>query len=278
MLAEDQKATVRRTQSWLVGAVGLASLSMTASILMIAVYLKKHPPARPQKVNLVVSQKQAPARSQHDNLKPMSSHPVMKTAAHRLASVRIGSGGGCSGTIIAINGENAYGISAAHCSSGVDKTFTFGNADGSEGVARWIARDRNIDLAIFMCWSKDVLAVAPVPEKFTPDWTRQIEAIGYPHTRGPKYKLLRYNRTHDHGETDHRGRSTGRTMYSRYCFTNLGPGTFDDGDSGGGVFYDGSHLVGVMTHGGRIHCASLPTIVAFIKKHEKKFDGAKPFS
>lgn len=213
--------------------------------------------------------------------------PGYTSPARVLASVRIGKRGGCSGTIIAIDGniedtdalrelDNifpaknlAYGLSAAHCASGVGKEFTFGNPDGSEGRARWAAIDRRRDLALFVCWGIDVKGVAKVCGDHTPDWSQATEAVGYPATRGPKWKVFRY-----------RGEATINRRMQRLAFRNHGPGVFTRGDSGGGVFYDGNWLVGVMTHGGRsatAYCATHKQIVEFLNEHRGKFDSVEPF-
>lgn len=191
--------------------------------------------------------------------------------ARVLASVRIGRSGGCSGTIIKRAGDSAWGISAAHCATRVGDQFTIGNPDGTEAAARWIAVDPAVDLSLFITWSKDVLAAAHVCGDAAPDWSKQLEAIGYPGGRGPKWKRFRYLRTEGHGEAGSR-----RHFVGRYLFRNLGPGVFAGGDSGGGVFYDGDALVGVMTHGGP-HAASLPQIRRFLSSHRTLFKGVDPF-
>lgn len=202
---------------------------------------------------------------------PLSGAGTLKRSPNRLlASVRVGSGGGCSGTIFARGETLAYGISAAHCSSGIGKAFGFGNADGSVGSGRWIAVDHDADLALFIVFSKDVLAAVSVRENLSPDFSRGIEAVGYPAGRGPKWKRLTYRQTGSMRSSD------GRYFKTRYQLTNNGPGEFGGGDSGGGVFYGGNFLIGVMTHTG-INAATHGEIVRFLRANRQKFHGAKPF-
>ena len=207
---------------------------------------------------------------------PMSWKPAKatdKSPERVLASVRIGRSGGCSGTIIRIHGEHAWGISAAHCASRVGDAFVIGNPDGTRGAARWIAIDRSVDLSLFITWSKEVLGAATVCAHATPDWSKGVEAVGYPGGQGPKWKRFQIQRENvAHGES-----GTRRVFRNRYQFNNLGPGWFAGGDSGGGVFYDGDHLIGVMTHGGP-RAASLPQIQKFLRTHKRKFKGIEPFS
>lgn len=189
-----------------------------------------------------------------------------------LASVRIGAGGGCSGTIVQIDAERglAWGISASHCCSGINNEFSFGNPDGSTGKARWLARDASLDLALFLANADDVLAAAGVPDEGVPDFSLTPEGVGYPSGRGPKWKRYSYVRTGSHYEA-----GTSRLFQNRYLFQNKGPGTFSGGDSGGGVFYDGDWLIGVSTHGGP-HAASLPQIRQFLSTHRRLFRGVDP--
>ena len=184
------------------------------------------------------------------------------------ASVRIGKQGGCSGTIIARGKRYAYGLSAAHCCGSLKSTFTFGNPDGSEGRGRWIAVDRKRDLALFVAWARDVLAVVPVPKQGYPDWRQGVDAVGYPGGSGPKWKRFRYR-----GENQIRSTNG---SFRRAKYDNLGPGRFGGGDSGGGVFYDGNFLIGVMTHGGQ-HAATLDQVRTFLKAQRDYFDDVEPF-
>jgi hypothetical protein len=268
--AKDQR---RRSlmHKWLIVAASMVGLSITASIMMVSTVLNEQ---QRQKLEIVVSQKDEglAARSGVPDAPPMSLEPIMRSPERYLASVRIGGGGGCSGTIIAIGEKYAYGISAQHCCYGVGYSVPFGNPDGSTGNLRWIAEDYSTDLALFRCWSRDVLGCAKVPRYLRPNWSKDTEGVGYPRGAGPKYKKLRYLRTQSHGE-----RGSRRHLYNRYCFKNEGPGVFAGGDSGGGVFYDGDYLIGVMTHGSNVRAASLPQIVAFLDKHKAKFEGVDQY-
>lgn len=160
--------------------------------------------------------------------------------ARVLASVRIGQSGGCSGTIIHINGEKAYGVSAAHCCSGVGQTFVIGNPDGTSASARWTAINREHDLALFVTWASQIIAACPVAE--APDYDT-IDACGYPAGNGPIYKRATYN-------GDRQGSFQGMPSGATRAYYTVTEGWFQGGDSGGGVFADG-RLVGVISHGPR---------------------------
>lgn len=194
-----------------------------------------------------------------------------RTPDRVLASVRIGAAGGCSGTIIRRDGRLAWGISAAHCASRTDQEFTFATCDGSNAQARWAAIDRQRDLSLFVCWSRDTLAAAKICSDLTPDWSQEptVEAVGYPSRVGPKWKCFAYRST---GVIRERG---SRRHFVRNQFANQGPGAFAPGDSGGGVFLDG-YLVGVMTHSGP-NVATHRQIVEFLQDNAAKFGGVDPF-
>lgn len=186
-----------------------------------------------------------------------------------LASVRVGQHGGCSATIIKTAGKHAWGLSAAHCATRVGDEFTFGNPDGSTGKARWVAIDRSNDLALFITWSEDVLAAAKIAKRAVPNYTTTIDAVGYPRTQGPKYKTVSY-----------KGQSTINNNMSRTVY-NVSQGPFAGGDSGGGVFYDGEWLIGVMTHGHdnrTIYAATHEQMITFLEANRAKFHGVEPFS
>lgn len=186
-----------------------------------------------------------------------------------LASVRVGQNGGCSATIIKTAGQHAWGLSAAHCASRVGEEFMFGNPDGSTGQARWVAIDRANDPALFITWSEDVLAAAKIAKRAVPDYRGAIDAVGYPRTQGPKYKTVSYQ-----------GQSTINRNMTRTVY-GVSQGPFAGGDSGGGVFYDGDWLIGVMTHGHDnrvIYAATHAQIVSFLEANRAKFNGVEPFS
>lgn len=150
-----------------------------------------------------------------------------------LASVRVGEHGGCSGTIIAVGSEVAYGVSAAHCGATVDREFKIGFVDGSIGSARWKAVNQAKDLALFVCWSADVLGHTPIPDAVP---TAQPVAVGFPHTQGPKFSEVKYLDAPT---------INGDLPRSRFAVVS---GEFGPGSSGGGVFRDGV-LTSVTTHG-----------------------------
>lgn len=156
------------------------------------------------------------------------------TPSEILASVRIGKEGGCSGTIISKGEEVSYGISAAHCGVVVGQEFKIGFCDGSVGSARWKAVDQRRDVALFVCWSADILGYAPVPDGIIKD--AALTGVGYPNTQGPKKVHLHYVK-----ETN-----IGGGLNSR-CQFNVVSGPYGGGASGGGVFRDGC-LVSVFSH------------------------------
>jgi hypothetical protein len=274
-LSEDL-AKAENSAKWFRNAS--AGLALTSLLAIIAVFYRpmtvqvEIPGVSPAPMGMTVVGQ--PEQSTFESTTEWKKAQTAGTVSPRrvLASVRIGRGGGCSGTIIRHSEDAAWGISAAHCASRVGDQFTIGNPDGTEAAARWIAIDREVDLSLFITWSKDVRAAATVCGDAVPDWSKPIEAIGYPGGSGPKWKRFQYTRTEGHGEAGSR-----RYFRGRYLFRNLGPGSFAGGDSGGGVFYDGDHLIGVMTHGGP-HAAGLPQIQKFLADNGKLFKGVEPFT
>ena len=203
------------------------------------------------------------------------------TADRVMASVRIGRGGGCSGTIFTVKGQYAYGITAAHCAGRDGSQFEFGNPDGSTGSARWIASSLKYDLALFKVWKSDVLGHVHIPKmlKFVPNGNAlQIEACGYPGGAGPKWKVV----------TD-----AGREGYGQGCPSprwqfNVKSGRFGPGDSGGGIAViedrGGNEpmewLVSVITHGEDnrfILGAEHSQIKKFLTEQSKNLEGANPY-
>lgn len=171
-----------------------------------------------------------------------------------LASVRVGDGGGCSGTIIAAGKEVAYGISAVHCGATIGHELKIGFVDGSIGSARWVAVDAKKDLALFVCWAADVLAVAPVADALPND---DPIAIGFPNGAGPKLSKVA------HANNNGTNGSSPRAIFS------LTAGEFGPGSSGGGIFRLGT-LTSVTTNGwegGPIHGCYHDDLIVFIKDH-----------
>ena len=234
-------------------------VAVLLAILSEATAVQASGPAKPRAETKLAARYPIRIRSRSRNARsiPQAATKTAATPAHRLASVKIG---GCSGTIIKIDGKYAYGISVSHCCSGVGDSFWFDNPDGKTGGnARWIADDPSVDMALFRCWSKNVLGAAKVC-KFLPDWTLRAEAIGYPRrSGGPAHKKLTYLRTV--------GQRIRRRTVDRYSFRNDGPGYDGGGDSGGGIFYGGGFLVGVHSHGPRIRSSSAPQVIAFLKRN-----------
>lgn len=184
-----------------------------------------------------------------------------------LASVRVNvsqnGAGGCSGTIIAVGETTAYGLSASHCGVVVGQEFKIGFCDGSIGSARWKAVDRIRDLALFVCWSADVLDFAPVPDGIIRD--AALTGCGFVNTRGPHVTTLHYVR-----ETSIGGGVTPR------CEFNVVSGPYGSGASGGGVFRSGC-LVSVFSHQNGSQTAYGCThedLFGFLTEHrEKLLDG-----
>ncbi len=184
-----------------------------------------------------------------------------------LASVRVGRHGGCSGTIFKIEGKHAWGISAAHCAGRPGTTFTIGNPDGTETAARWIAVDERLDLSLFITWSSKIMATAKIA-RYSPNWSARTDAVGYPGGSGPKYK---------HVTVKSGANINGGMRRNRY---SVDRGPFRGGDSGGGLFYDGDWLVGVITHGHdnrTIFGATSEQVVKFLEANVSRFD-TSPYS
>jgi len=136
---------------------------------------------------------------------------------------------GCSGTIVSKGRIHAFGISAAHCAEvGKSVPFRSGNRTGK---ATWVLVDASLDLAMFRIDTGLCLEFAAVGPS-----GQECKAYGL---NGPK-ELERKRR----GVIQETGskKSFVRDEYS------VKKGDFDNGDSGGGVFYAG-RLCGVISHG-----------------------------
>ena len=178
---------------------------------------------------------------------------MVADTSHRDATLEFG----CSGVVIAIDGEHAYGLSAAHCCR-VGSTFEFETSSGGTGWARWIAEDATTDLSLFKLWAKDVSAAMPVYREVGGDISQKIRAVG--HGRWG-LKLL-----------DYAGDKTINRGMLRSEFAVRG-GTFRGGDSGSGVVAYGG-VVGIITHGsgGSVcYAARHGEIVEFLDAEEKSF-------
>ena len=181
------------------------------------------------------------------------------------ASVRVGSGS-CSGTIFVRDQTVAYGVSAAHCAASEGQSFTIENVKGQKGSARWVKIDRARDLALFKCWTKDTLGVCPISKQM-PSGNRS--ACGFPSGIGPNFKQLLYrNEQIVSGNKGFRGARSSHQVVT---------GTFQGGDSGGGVFV-GEFLVGVTSHksGSTLFSATHSQLVAFVEEYRTTNAAAIP--
>jgi len=175
-----------------------------------------------------------------------------------LASVRVGSSGGCSGTTFASDGEYAYVLSAGHCvrsnEAVVGQKVGICTVDGIVHPGEWIAIDKDKDLAIARYRKAAALALTPIPEA-TPLMDGSWVAVGFPATNGPNKKTVGNPTV-----------ITNTNVAAKRWSLDVKSGTFAGGDSGGGVFA-GKNLVGVMTHGntgGPIHAASHNQLREFV--------------
>lgn len=166
---------------------------------------------------------------------------------------------GGSATVIAQRGEKAYAISAAHVISGKGKRVAFTCSDNSTtGSGVWVAADADLDLSLLELRSEDTIGFAPVHRQLQ---RGQLRACGFPKGKGPAAK--RFAWVEDTRITTLPAR--------RYRFA-VKEGRFRGGDSGGGVFVNGS-LVSVITHGDdddeQAYGATHRDILAFLGEHEK---------
>ena len=174
------------------------------------------------------------------------------------ASARIN---GCSATIIKVGKESAYGVSAAHCASGVGKATQFDLPSGKKGRAVWVFIDRSVDMSLFRCQSSQVDSAYPVKEN--PKLGKYI-SCGYPKGKGPVIIASKFN-----GEV---------TLINfdapRWEFDVDGT-DFNRGCSGGGVFSDGS-LVGVVSHGSKgndeMFSSTHTQLIKFVHEAEEALD------
>ncbi len=150
------------------------------------------------------------------------------------ASVRMvnGSTSQCSGTVFSKGENHAVAIGAAHCFAGrIGGEFDV-RVGGKEAKATLIAHDAAKDLALWKLPASVVTEVAELPDEQPQG---PLTAIGYPQrSMTEKVKKLKYRDQYDEG---------GRFQWR--C--EVLEGTFEGGDSGGGVFMDG-RLAGVI-HG-----------------------------
>ena len=181
----------------------------------------------------------------------------LAVSVYRAASIRLG---GCSGTIVAIGSEYAYGVSASHCRGSAD-TFSYTTYDGERGVGRWVMSDSGSDLSLFKIYAKDAPASVPV-------WADDIKVgkarqfVGYGMHGSKRYEYQGEKSMVESGS---------RKKFDRYGFKLVG-GKFAGGDSGGGVFLD-DELIGVISHGTDMkytYTSQHGQIVKFLEEAEKK--------
>jgi hypothetical protein len=154
------------------------------------------------------------------------------TPSHILASVKMINGGNhCSGTVCYRDSQVAWIVSCAHCVSGkIGNSCYWYNGDGSWFLAELVAFDRQLDLSLFRCDEPEkTLGVAWILDESPAGDNVHYEACGYTGVdgtgKGPYYKSL--------------------TLLGDKNFrVNSGP--FGGGDSGGGIYADGS-LIGVIS-------------------------------
>ena len=153
--------------------------------------------------------------------------PAVSLAGPKQMSCQVS---GCSGTLVSKGRMHAFGISAAHCAE-VGKTVSFRTSDGRTGRATWVAVDTSLDLALFRIETGLCLETANVgPAGPT------CEAHGL-----NGHKILKRKRK---GVIYEKGT---KREYTRDEYS-VEKGKFDNGDSGGGVFFEGK-LCGVISHG-----------------------------
>ena len=150
------------------------------------------------------------------------------------ACVRLGHGVG-SGIIVCVDGETAYGLTVSHLGKRRGSDIVFQNRDGTEGVATLVGRDKDSDLALFKCRSRDVIGVVPVLLSRTKG---SVYGAGY--TSSAKGKLV-IKGLKPMDPVMISNLKNGRAAYA------VTSGRFANGDSGGGVFEGGS-LVSVLSH------------------------------
>ena len=174
------------------------------------------------------------------------------------ASVNLHAG---SGTIIVRGKATAYGLSAAHVCSKLGREFRFTCSDGKTiGVGTWVAKDKKSDLALFSCLSKDTLAASSVLR------TRpagDVTGCGFPGGKGPERLTLKVEESEQIIDKD-----GDRIKVSKRDAFAISKGHFANGNSGGGVFIDGS-VVSVVSHGRddeMAYGASHADLLAFLDK------------
>ncbi len=168
-------------------------------------------------------------------------------ATYILASVRVG---GCSGTMVRVDGEKAYGVSCEHCASKGD-VVTVEFHDKSTVVGKWVAKDAVTDLSWFSVPAKSIKGIAKIPVKMP---------------TGEFYGYGNHGLTELDTGTATSVRSTNAGVFERNHF-KVDEGKFRNGSSGGGVFC-GDYLVGVSSHGDKknMYCCQLQQLRKFVNE------------
>jgi hypothetical protein len=123
-----------------------------------------------------------------------------------------------------------------------------------------VAKDKKSDLALFSCLSKDTLAASSVLR------TRpagDVTGCGFPGGKGPERLTLKVEESEQIIDKD-----GDRIKVSKRDAFAISKGHFANGNSGGGVFIDGS-VVSVMSHGRddeMAYGASHADLLAFLDK------------
>jgi hypothetical protein len=164
------------------------------------------------------------------------------------ASVQVG---GCSGTIIAVGKQWAYGLSASHCKRG-DKGPVVVLPGGRRVKAEWISTDSKLDLVLFKIPAEGVFSfvgIGPVSGDIVGRGLNGLKKLSYRSTG-----LIFDKRT--------------KQEFNRSEF-KVESGDFDDGDSGGGVFSKGK-LCGVITHGNDdlLYAATYSQVLSFLAEQK----------
>lgn len=178
----------------------------------------------------------------------------VKTPSYVLGSVRIANGNGrCSATIISIGERYAVGVSAAHCFQGrIGGKFWINNPTGTSTEATLVAVDKKNDLSLFYV---DAAGVVGRSCLHAPDdiYGEELTAVGYTGGEGPKFKTASWI-----GPL-HMGENWGFRAES---------GPFEGGDSGGGVFLDGSLIAVIWGKEKRTMVTSThPELYEFVSSH-----------
>jgi hypothetical protein len=180
---------------------------------------------------------------------------IAQAQGPKAASINIG---GCSGTVIRRIGDQAWGVSAAHCAGEVGSKVSFTTPAGKSGTAIWRAIDKDLDLALFSCQHSDVDGYAAVPPT-APEGS--VTGWGYPRKYGLSRTSLRP-----------KGFKAFSNLSIEKWSLDVLEGHFRDGNSGGGVFIGGK-LVAVQTHGEddeEIVATGHDDLYAFLVTQEKK--------